>query len=265
MGMKYNKLRKILKENSTSVATRIWSTNPLFTELLGGFKFDYVEFLAEYSPFSQLDLQNICRAAELNELGSLIKVDFRNRGYVAQKAAASGFQGILFTDHRNADEVKESLKMMRPETPEDQGTFGYPNNRFIGCQGYLSQLDHAQRVKEIVMAFMIEKKEAMDNIEAICAVPGVDMVQFGPSDYSMSCGKNRTGYLGEYKEAEKKMIRVALANGVQPRCEIGCADDAKYYADLGVRHFCVGDQLVILKDFWKKQGDLMDEFCRNLK
>lgn len=264
MGMKYNKLRKILNEGKTSVCTRIWSSNASFTELLGDYKFDYVEFLAEYSPFSQMELQNICRAAELNEMGSLIKVDFQNRGYVAQKAVASGFHGILFTDHRTPDEVKESVRMMKPETPELGGMFGFPNNRFIGCQGYVPQLENAKRIDDVVLAFMIEKKQAMDNIEEICAIPGVDMVQFGPSDYSMSCGKNKSDFTEEYMAAERKMIEVALRNGVQPRCEINSSDEAQYYIDLGVRHFCVGDQLVILKNFWKKQGDLMAEICKDL-
>ena len=35
---------------------------------------------------------------------------------------------------------------------------------------------------------MIEKQEAVENVEEICSVPGVDMLQFGPSDYCMSRG-----------------------------------------------------------------------------
>ena len=45
-------------------------------------------------------------------------------------------------------------------------------------------------VADSVRIFMIEKKEAVDSIEEICRIPGVDMIQFGPSDYSMSCGHN---------------------------------------------------------------------------
>ena len=41
-------------------------------------------------------------------------------------------------------------------------------------------------VRNTVAAFMVEKKECLDNLEEICEIPGVDMVQFGPSDYSMS-------------------------------------------------------------------------------
>lgn len=265
MSMKYNKLRKILNEHGTSVATRMWSTNPFFTELLGqNGNFDYMEFVAEYSPFSQQDLQNICRAAELNEMGTMIKVDFQNRGYVAQKAAASGFQAIMFADHRTPEEVRETVRMMKSETPASGGLFGFPNNRFIGGVSHMPQMDHAKRVDEVVLCFMIEKQEAMDHIEEICSIPGVDMVQFGPSDYCMSRGVNRDQAAEEAKAAERKMIEVALKHGVQPRCEIPNAEAAQYYIDLGVRHFCVGDQVNALKGFWNTQGPKMKEIASRL-
>jgi 2-keto-3-deoxy-L-rhamnonate aldolase RhmA len=38
----------------------------------------------------------------------------------------------------------------------------------------------------VVVALMIEKKAAIENLEAILDVPGVDMVRFGPADYAMS-------------------------------------------------------------------------------
>ena len=36
---------------------------------------------------------------------------------------------------------------------------------------------------------MVEKKSCVDDLEAILSVPGIDMVQFGGSDFSMSIGK----------------------------------------------------------------------------
>lgn len=114
-------------------------------------------------------------------------------------------QAILFTDCRNAQEVEESIRLVTPETAQDGGRFGYPNRRFIGFQPYLPQMEHAQRQRDIVRAFMIEKKSAVDDIEAICSVPGVDMIQFGPSDYAMSCGMNLKDHRSEVLEVEKKL------------------------------------------------------------
>ena len=178
---KTNHLRVLLQAGKPSLATRIWSTWPIVIEAAGSTgNYDYVEFVGEYTPFSQSDLENMARAAELHGMSLMMKVDFQNRGYVAQKAIASGVQAILFTDCRNAQEVEESIHLVTPETAQDGGQFGYPNRRFIGFQPYLPQMEHAQRQRDIVRAFMIEKKSAVDDIEAICSVPGVDMIQFRP-------------------------------------------------------------------------------------
>ena len=63
--MKTNKLREILNNNQPSIATRILSAWPTITEAVASTgKFDYIEFVAEYAPFSHADLENICRAAQ---------------------------------------------------------------------------------------------------------------------------------------------------------------------------------------------------------
>ena len=147
-------------------------------------------------------------------MSTMIKLDFQNRAYVAQKAMASGFQAILFTDHKTAEEVRESIYWTMPDTPEHLGRFGYPNRRWIGYKPGGPQMEYAAMVRNTVRAFMIEKKEAMDNIEEICSVPGVDLVQFGPSDYSMSRGWNSSEHVAEFKAAEREMIKVgARARG----------------------------------------------------
>ncbi|MFP3042195.1 aldolase/citrate lyase family protein [Treponema primitia] len=262
--MKENKIRGLLKSGQPSTSTRLWSAWPFYTEVVGSTgNFDYIEFVAEYSPFTDYDLENIARAAELHNMGSMIKVDFQNRGFVAQKAVAAGFQAINFADHHTAEEVKESIYMMKPDRL-GQGRFGYPNRRFIGTQSHLTQMDHSERLNDIVLCFMIEKKIAMDNIEAICSVPGVDMVQFGPADFSMSAGKNRDDYAEEARAAEREMIKVALKHGVTPRCEIPTPEAASYYIDLGVRHFSLGDQLAKLKQFWNGDGKKIREIANSL-
>ena len=95
-------------------------------------------------------------------------------------------------------------------------------------------------------------------------MPGVDMVQFGPSDYSMSLGWNAGAHVDEYKAAEREMIRIALKHGVQPRCEINSADEAKYYIDLGVRHFCIGDELRNNMTYWNNVGGALKEIVDTL-
>lgn len=100
-----NRLRKCLDEKAPIMATRINSAWPMVAEVAGATKkFDYIEFLGEYAPYNQYDLENIARACELHGMSCIIKTDWANREYVAQKALASGFNGILFTDHTTAEE-----------------------------------------------------------------------------------------------------------------------------------------------------------------
>ncbi|MBI9094031.1 MAG: 2,4-dihydroxyhept-2-ene-1,7-dioic acid aldolase [Sphaerochaeta sp.] len=255
MNMKENRLRSLLNENTTSMSTRMWTTSVFFVEALASTgNFDYTEFVAEYAPFTQFDLQNFCIAAELHNMGSMIKIDFQNNAYMAQKAIASGFQAINFTDCQDAEQVTKAIKDTMPETPECGGRFGYPNNRFIGYQPNISQMEHAKRQKEIVRCFMIEKDIAVKNIEEICSVPGVDMIQFGPSDYCMSKGWDTKDHIDEFKAIERYIIDVALKHGVQPRCEIPNVEASKYYINLGVKQFSLSDQLAILSKFWDEEG-----------
>lgn len=253
--MKENKIRALLNEGKSTVCTRLISTQSCFIEALGSTgNYDYAEFLGEYAPYGLFEMQNFCIAAELHNMGTMMKIDFQNRAYVTQKAIASGFQAIMFTDCHNAAEVAEAIRITTPDTPVDKGIFGYPNNRFIGYEPHLPQMEHAQRLRDIVRVFMIEKASAVDDIEAICSIKGVDMVQFGPSDYTMSLGWNQKEHKDEYKAAERKMIEVALKHGVHVRCEIPTVEDAQYYIDLGVRHFCLSDQMAKLTQVWTQDG-----------
>ncbi len=249
-----NTIRKAFKENKMVLSTRINSAWPYITEIVGSCGiYDYVEFLAEYSPFDQRDLEMISMAAELHNIGALIKVDYENRIYVAQKAMASGFQGVLFTDHTQAEEVAKTIQGIRAAAPEYQGKLGYVSRRWIRNTTFSSQQEYAQEIAKTVIGFMIEKADAVKNIEEICQVPGVDFIQFGPADYSMNCGLKKNSK--EVKDAEMHVIQTALKYGVQPRVEITNANQALPYMEMGVTHFSLGTEVKILKQYWEEEGN----------
>lgn len=261
-----NHMRDLLNENQPTVNTRIWSLWPTVVEAAASTgNFDYFEFVAEYVPYTLPQLENFARTCELYGVGSMIKVDYQNRAFVAQRAVGCGFQAVLFTDHETPDEVRETIRLVTPKTPEDGGRFGYPNGRWIHYNPELKQMDYAAMNRSFVKAFMIEKKEALDNIEEICSIPGVDMVQFGPSDYCMSLGQNSSEHKAEVKEAQEHMIEVALKHGVAPRVEIATLEEAEYYKKLGVRHFYILDQMDILLAAWKGTCGDVKNLAKSIK
>ena len=250
-----NRLRECLDAKKPIMATRINSAWPMVAEVVGATNtYDYIEFLGEYAPYNQYDLENIARVCELHNMSCIIKTDWANREYVAQKALASGFNGILFTDHTTAEEVRNTLKMVRPATPQHGGKLGFVNRRWYKNEGFKNQLSYADEISKCVMGFMIEKAAAVENIEEICQVKGVDFIQFGPADFSMNSGFNSKEEKERVREAEEKVIRTALKYGVSPRVELNEAKDAKRYIDLGVTHFALGSELRIEKVYWTDEG-----------
>jgi len=250
-----NKFREYLDLDKEIIATRINSTWPMVSEVVGATGlYDYIEFLGEYAPYSQYDLENIARACELHDMSCIIKVDYAGRDYIAQKALASGFQGILFTDHTTKEEIEQTIQMVRPATPEHDGKLGFVNRRWYKNEGFNNQLSYADEVSKCVMGFMIEKAKAVENIEEICQAKGLDFIQFGPADFSMNSGYNAKDNAKHTQEIEEKVIKTALKYGVSPRVELNSAKDAERYIALGVKHFALGSELRIEKVFWTQEG-----------
>lgn len=255
--MRPNKLREKLNANEPSIGTRMNISSPSVVEILGHTgMYDYVEFLAEYSPFHLYSLDDFCRAAELHDLGTMIKIDQEPRGFLAQRSIGAGFQSVLFADCRNVEDVEECVRVVRPDTPEDGGLYGVGARRFA-YPGYGGSPEYVQALRDVVVVIMIEKKSAVDQLEEILSVEGVDMIQWGPADYSMSSG--RTGQRGsdEVKAVERQVFETALKMGVPPRAEIGSPEQAKPYLDLGVRHFSLSTDFSILSGWWRSNGDAL--------
>ncbi len=253
--MRPNKLRELLNAGKPSIGTRIHSTWPSVVEAIGHTgMFDYVEFLAEYAPFDLYSLDNFCRAVELFDMSAIIKIDQEPRGFLAQRGIGAGFQGVLFADCRTVDEVHQCVRVVRPDTPEDGGIHGAGARRFA-YMGHAGSAEYVQALRDVVVLIMIEKQAAVDRLEEILAVKGIDMIQWGPTDFSMSIGRSGEKSSSEVKAIERKVFETALKMGVPPRAEIGSVDQAKYYLDLGVRHFNIGTDLSILYNWWKTNGD----------
>jgi 2-keto-3-deoxy-L-rhamnonate aldolase RhmA len=251
-----NRLRQLLDAGLPSLGTHLLSTWPTVVELVGQTGYwDYVEFVAEYTPWTMHDLDNIARAIELfPDLTGMIKIEQDTRGHLAMRAIGSGIQNVLFADIRTPEDAVRCVRSVRPEHPGYGGLHGVGMRRDARTILYCGAEEWVKALAECVVVLMIEKREAVDNLDAILATPGVDMVQFGPADYSLSMGFSRTGDAERIREVEIKVIHSALLHGVQPRAELRDSTSAERYLDLGVRHFCVGHDVMILHDWFTKQG-----------
>jgi len=257
--MKNNRLRELLNEGKPTLGTHVLSPWPRIVEVIGHTgAFDYIEYVGEYSTFTLEQLENLGRAIELfPKMSSMIKVEEQTRGFIAMRAIDAGIQNVLFTDCRSAEDVRECIRFVRSETPEAGGIHGTGMRRSVLGGG--GPVEWVKAMNDVVIAIMIEKKGAVENLEEILAVKGVAMVQFGPSDYSISIGKPGQTRDPEVQKAHRDMIEMALKKGVAPRVEIGSFEQAKPFIEMGVRHFCIGWDIRVIGQWCQQQAEGMRE------
>src|SRR6202035_4009800 len=256
--MRKNRLRERLNAGEPTLGTHLLSTWPTLVELVGqAGNFDYVEFTAEYSPFDMHDLDNLGRALELKDLGGMIKVEQTQWTHQAMRAIGSGFQAVLFADLRTVADAEACVAAVRAETPGTGGRLGVGMRRDVGTVREGGSPAYVEALNEVVIAIMVEKRECVEDLDAILSVKGIDMVQFGSSDYSMSLGLTGQRSHPDVVKAERKTIETALKMGLHPRVELGEITEAARYLEMGVKHFCIGWDVRILHEWWRINGERM--------
>lgn len=253
--MRPNLLRSRLNAGEPTLGTHLLSVWPTLVELVGKTgHYDYIEFTAEYAPFNLHDLDNLGRAFELAGLAGMIKIEQGEWTHQAMRAIGAGFQSVLFADVRTLEDAQACVRAVRAETPGRNGLMGVGMRRDVGMiieagsQAYVNALD------DVVIALMVEKRQCVEDIENILSVPGIDMVQFGPSDYAMSIGQAGNQRHPDVQKAERLTIETALRKGLHPRVELGSPDQAARYIEMGVKHFCIGWDVSILYAWWRENG-----------
>lgn len=261
--MRPNRLRQRLDAGQPTLGTHILSAWPTLVELIGqAGNYDYVEFSAEYGPFTMHDLDNLGRALELADLIGMIKVEQTQWTHQAMRAIGSGFQSALFADIRTVEDARACVAAVRAETKaprRGQGLLGVGMRRDVGTVREAGSPAYVEALDAAVVAIMVEKRQCVEDLDAILSVPGLDMVQFGPADYAMSIGKAGEWSHADVRRAERLTIETALKKGIHPRVEIAEPSEAERYIEMGVKHFCIGWDVDILHTFWLTRGEAMHD------
>ncbi len=257
MKKKKNVLREKLNSGQPTLGTHTLVSWPGLIEVIGNSGvIDYVEFVGEYAPIDLYEMENYCRAVELfDHMSAMLKVDQEPKLYLAVRSIGSGFQNLLFADVRTVEDAEDCVKATRADTPRTKGLAGAGMRRDVGYVLAPGSETYVEQLEDAVVAIMIEKKCAVEKLDDILSVPGIDMVQFGPADYAMSLGHPGQFKHPEVQEAEKFTIQTALKKGIAPRVELHDIRDAEPYLEQGVKHFCVGWDVTVMYRFCQDQGE----------
>ena len=256
-----NTIRQKLDSGEPTISTRFMSSEPDIAELIGDTGlFDYAEYYAEGSAVSMPSLYHIARAAQCGNLPLMVKLDQESQGFWAQAAIGAGFQAINFTDTRSSEDVEALHRTIRPDNPEKGGMMGVKPRRPM-LAGYATASDtkkYREALESVVVIIMIEKDIAVQNIDEIldsAKKRQIDMTQWGGADFSFSRGTPELLFSSELRPFEELVIRKSMEYRIPPRIEISTVEEAQRYIDMGVRHFSMGWDRLILQQGLTRLGE----------
>jgi 2-keto-3-deoxy-L-rhamnonate aldolase RhmA len=231
--------RQRLKAHELLVGTLISLASPEVTEIMASAGFDWLFLDAEHSPLSTLDLQRLVQGA--TSTPCIVRVE-ASAEVPIKKALDIGAAGIIAPMVNSAEQAEQVVRWAKYAPLGTRGVgIGRTHGYGLKFQEYVQQAN--ENVAVIVQA---EHIDAVNNIEAITQVAGVDAVLVGPYDLSASLGR-----LGEVRHPEV----VAAIEHVTQVCQAAqmplgifglSAEAVKPYIERGYTLITVGVDTVLM-------------------
>lgn len=223
--------RAVAKHGAPVLGAAAYIYNPEFLEIaaLMGYKAAWIEMEHTFLTFAQA--ADLCRMASGFGMLTMLRVPDAQRATVL-KAAECG-PDILDLPMANSPEMLEELVRNAKFPPDGvRGFFGVSRAVKFGLDGPVST-EQRKLNRELCLMVQVETKEAVDRVEELCAVPGIDAIFLGPADLSASLGvPGQTGHDRVF-EAAARTIRVAREHGKQTAAGVA-PRDLPFWIDQGV-------------------------------
>lgn len=210
---------------------------PLLVEMIGHAGFDFVILDLEHVSVNPQTLENVIRAAECCGLTPLVRVPGVEPGTIL-RALDAGAQGVVVPRVQDAAQARQAVRAARYHPLGERGISGGRTTGF----GILPLAEYmAMANREIMVVAMIEDVAGVENIGAIAAVQGIDMVLEGAIDLSQSLGVPAQAQHPGVQEAVRRVALACRAQGV-PFCAIPRVDGQhEAWCEAGVHAFVLGD------------------------
>ena len=166
---------------------------PAMAEMLGLLGFDYLDVVLENDLFDAAALEDIIRAADLGGMDTIFRTPYDPR--LILRLLNAGARGILATRVMSLAEVQAVLDAAKfhPEGKRTvyhggrAGSFGRDVNAAEGSNPQMIGWTHSTN-EETIIGCTIEDISAVNELEAILAIPALDFIGIGPGDLAHSRG-----------------------------------------------------------------------------
>ena len=232
--------RQRLRAGEKLIGTMVTVTSAMVAEVLSGIGFDWLFIDGEHGPLETAELQAIMQAVG-DDIACLVRVPTLSEIPI-KKTLDLGATGIIVPQVNTAEEAATVVQFSRYAP---QGSRGVGLAR---ANGYGSKFQEymASANDDVVVVVQAEHALAVENIESIVQVAGVDAVLIGPYDLSASLG--RMGQLDDpvVVEAIEHVTQTCRA-AAMPLGMFGFSADAvRPYVDKGYNLIVVGVDTTLL-------------------
>lgn len=197
-------LKAKLKAGKLTVGSWVTIGDESVAEIMAKAGFDWLTIDMEHSAITIDKAQNLIRVIELCGVTPLVRVG-ENDPMLIKRAMDAGSHGVIVPMVNSGDDAEAAVKAVK-----------YPptGKRGVGlarAQGYGMDFDKYKKWtdRESIVIVQIEHVEAVDNLESILSVDGVDGFVVGPYDLSGSMGIPGEFDKPEMKAALRKILTVA--------------------------------------------------------
>jgi len=239
-------LKKKLADGEVLLGTIVSLPAPEVAELLSLAGFDWLFVDMEHGALDLVNLQHIVQTAS-PVTPCLIRIPSNEEIWI-KKSLDTGAAGIIIPHIKSAEDVKAAVNLSKyPPTGSRSAGIARAHGYGIKFQEYV---DHAD--EDTVLVFQIENIEAVNNIESIVKVPGIDALLIGPFDLSGSMGK-----LGKIDDADvRQAIATVRETAIKAGLPLGIfaptADIAKPFIADGFQLVVAGTDTLLLAESAKK-------------
>lgn len=183
--MRDNHVRSKVLAGKPTIGSFMGLGSPNVAELMSHSGFDWLVIETEHNGLDAAEVEHMLMAMNGTDTIPIVRVPSAYPVYI-QRALDMGGMGIVVPMVKTAAEARAIVSATRyPPT----GTRGFGPLR--ASRYTYDNADYFTRANDhILVVLIIETKEALDNLEEIASVPGIDVLFIGPADLSIALGKS---------------------------------------------------------------------------
>lgn len=205
--MKAKNLKERIKENQLTIGTWLTIGHTSIVEVLSQAKFDWLAIDVEHNLINLDTLRHLIIAGQANNIAMFVRVA-KNDEVSIKYALDAGADGII-VPMINSEEDAEKLVSYAYYPPKGKRGVGLSRAQGYG-DNFNQYLDWVE--KELTVIGQIEHIDAINDLESITKVDGIDALMIGPYDLSASMGYPGQFDRPDVKEAIEKFNVVCKKN-----------------------------------------------------